>query len=336
LASIFLILPDIPEEEPEWIDAFDRISIAPRDQDLAYLLDILGRAVPATMRRTTAAGQGIAVAVRPNDPTALPIAPQFLRRQFNQIHDQWYADIGTANGRLEQGLLDLPPSEAVREVFALGFETTNILEPGTRFQAQEAWPFIASSLSTQGTPGPYWFIVRKTNDLGQLEAILTRAGRVGTRTLPRNLGECRTGLQAIRNGESVGRDTPPFSTLIDGIEKSEELRDKLMEKYNRSSGTDKELPENYAEEIRKIEQEGASIGPVLEAILDSEIPDAGKPYWARVLAEVACDQDDLPVLIRVLAENELGPAHTAARKALRQIDFLLHGPPTDLPDTEED
>lgn len=335
LSSIFLILPDVPGEEPEWISAFERISIVPRDQDIAYLLDILGRALPATMRRTTGGGQGIAVAVRPQDPNAIPIAPQFLRRQFNQIQDQWYADIGSTNGRLEQGFLDLPPTEAVRDVLALGFEVTHILEEGNHFQAQESWPFIASSLSCNGTPGPYWFLVRRTNDLGQLEAQLARASEVGPRALSRNLEECRIGLESIRSENPVGRENAPFTALIDNIRRTDPLRERLGEKLNRAAGTDKELLETFSEAIRKIEEEGAPIGPALEAILN--LPQlAGRNYWARTLAEIACDHDDLPVLVRVLAEQGLEPAHTAARKALRRIDFLLYGPPADIPETEED
>lgn len=334
LASIFLIFPDTPGQEPEWIDAFERISVAPRDQDISYLLDILGTATPATMRRTSAGGEGIAVTVTPNDPNALPIAPQFLRRQFNQIQDQWYADIANSNGRIRQDVLDLPPTEAVREVFALGFESTNILAAGIHFTSNESWPFIASSFNCNGTPGPYWFLVRKTNDLNQLEGQLRRAVQVGPRVLSRNFEECRTGLEAIRNETPIARGSGHFTGLIDSIDRSELIKSRLVEKFDRALNTNRELPENFRQAIQRIQEEAAPIGPVLESILN--LPsNSVKPFWAGTLAEVACNHDELVVLVRVLADQTLSQAHTAARKALRRIDFLLHGPPAEMSDREE-
>jgi len=41
LSSIYLILPELPLEEPEWLEAFERVAISPKEQDISFLLDTL-------------------------------------------------------------------------------------------------------------------------------------------------------------------------------------------------------------------------------------------------------------------------------------------------------
>src|SRR5690606_28063930 len=117
------------------------------------------------------AGRAVAVAVRPDDPAAIPIAPHFLRRQLNEIAEQWGADVGNANGRLPSGVLDLPPASAVRDLLVLGADRSGIIEPGELLTPHQSWPGVAASLAVQGTIGPYWFLVRATSDLDQLVGI---------------------------------------------------------------------------------------------------------------------------------------------------------------------
>ena len=51
LSSVYLVLPDIPDEEPEWLDAFVRVSIAPRERDVQFLLETLEDALPAKIKQ---------------------------------------------------------------------------------------------------------------------------------------------------------------------------------------------------------------------------------------------------------------------------------------------
>ena len=164
LASIYVVLPDVPEEEPDWLEAFDRASVSSTERDIAYLTDVLEQAIPVSLRRTSRSGRATPVTIRPEDPDTLPISPQHLRRQFNSIADQWGADIANANGRLEAGIIDLPPTEAVLEVFAIGLERAGVLLDGYNLQPHESWPFRAASASFSGRPGPYWFLLRATKD----------------------------------------------------------------------------------------------------------------------------------------------------------------------------
>ena len=108
LGSIFLVLPEIPQNVPEWIGAFDRIAIAPNDNDLSLLITTLETAIPVQLRKVSiGSGAPLGVAIKPGDPSALPIAPHQLRRSFTEISDQFGADVGSANGRLATNLLDL-------------------------------------------------------------------------------------------------------------------------------------------------------------------------------------------------------------------------------------
>ncbi|MGE3538644.1 MAG: hypothetical protein AB7N91_14600 [Candidatus Tectimicrobiota bacterium] len=325
LASVFLVLPDVPDDEPEWLSALDRVSIAPRDRDVTYLLNVLGDALPATLRRTTKSGPGIAVVVRPQDPDALPIAPQYLRRSFQERRDQLFADIANANGRLDSGTLDLPPPEAVREIFALGLESAGLLEEGHEVTAHESWPFIATSLNMSGTLGPYWFMIRNTGDLPQLRAQLQRVAKAGGASLDRKLKECQYGIQCVLDGKEIKDDDQYFKAIVQEIRQAERLRANLQSNYSRHDGQGKALPHDLISYLEDVIG-GSPVGPLLEALLESHAGTEGKAYWCRILSEVAMDVDDVPALIKVFETDDCRGAHTAARKAVRRIDFRLYGP----------
>lgn len=96
--SLFLVLPDLGASAPEWIDAFQRVSVVPTDDDISLLLTILERSDPVRLQRASAKGKGLHVVVRPDDPSAAPVAPYMLRRSLREIAEQWHADAALANG----------------------------------------------------------------------------------------------------------------------------------------------------------------------------------------------------------------------------------------------
>lgn len=331
LASLYLVLPDIPNEEPEWLQALERVAASPKEGDISYLLSALQHAVPATLRRAGGVGAIVPVVVRPNDPNAIPIAPQYLRRQFNEIPELWHADIATANGRLENGSLDLPPADAVREVFALGLERAGVIGVGDTFTAHQSWAPIVTSFSVQGTLGPYWFIVRRTPDLGQLTAQLQRAGEIGSRAVRQNIEECIHGIEAIRNNHPISRADNFFASTISDISAAERHRGRLLQNNERNQGHNRALPVRHIDALREIAEGGQAIGPLLDALLSQEdVLEECLRYWSKILADSAIDTDDLPALIIALSKDGLSTSHTAIRKALRRIDFRLYGPPIEL------
>ncbi|QMV44732.1 hypothetical protein [Cohnella cholangitidis] len=329
LSSVFLVLPEIPEEQPEWLNAFDRISISPREGDIAYLLNVLENAVPATLLRVNGGGEGLPVVVRNNDPNALPIAPQYLRREFTQIRDQWFADIGNANGRLTQGTLDLPPADFVLDAFVLRLNNLNVIQTGQFLTPHESWPFIVSSLSVNGTAGPFWFLVRATVDLNQLKAQILRVIEIGSGYLRNRRTEIIQGLDSIINNTPLSEITPFVQELLLAHESAESKKEHLNESIQRSKGSYRELSRDAEVVITEAYEGNISIGDVLIDIIENrvQIDDTrSKLYWIRILAESAYDEEDLPGLLAVLSTELYIPAHTAAKKAIRLVDFLSNGP----------
>lgn len=328
LSSIYLVLPDVPEEEPEWLDALSRVSVAPRKRDVEFLLESLQEALPAALRRAGKGGRAVPVRVDGEDPGALPIAPQFLRRQFNQIPDLWHADIATANGRLEQGALDLPPLEAVIDVFAIGLVTAGILEEGEQLGPHQAWPHVLASLGFPGTPGPYWFLVRRCDDLGQLRALLNRASK-GDGRLKERLRECLDGIELLRNGTAARRDSPVFGSLVAEVEAVQGDRERLRAREAQHRNNARALPAELRGLLGDVAEDREAVGSLIKAMLNEERSSECMTYWPRVLAESASRADDVPGLVSVLGTETAKAGHTAARKALRRIDFSLSGPSID-------
>ncbi|MDD9939415.1 MAG: hypothetical protein OXU20_00005 [Myxococcales bacterium] len=38
MRDVFLVLPEVPDNVPQWIDAFERLQVTPRARDIAVLL----------------------------------------------------------------------------------------------------------------------------------------------------------------------------------------------------------------------------------------------------------------------------------------------------------
>lgn len=334
LSSIYLVLPDVPEEEPEWLDALSRVSVAPRQRDVEFLMETLDQALPAALRRAGRGGATVPVRVDPGDQAALPIAPHLLRRQFNEIPDLWHADIATANGRMEQGALDLPPLDAVLDVFAIGLDRAGVIGQGEYLNAHQAWPHIAASFDFGGTIGPYWFLVRRCDDLAQLSALLRRAA-AGHRRLSQRISECLHGLVSLRENRVATRDTPPFGDLIKEIEQVHSDRSWLNGREVHHRNSSRALPEELRPLLNDVAQGGEAVGTLLEAFFRDDRPSECLVYWPRMLAEAANEADDIPGLVLVLKNDQATAGHTAARKALRRIDFAIFGPPVEEPDTQE-
>lgn len=327
IASIFLVLPELPDDEPDWLAALSRVSIAPKKPDLVYLIDVLAKASPVSLRRTSGAGDATPVRVSPSDPDAIPISIQNLKREFSSPADAWYADIATANTRLSGGSLDLPPAGVVRGVFAVGVEEAQLLAEGTNFSAHQSWPAILASLSVQGTPGPHFFLVRRTDDLHQLKALIQKASGLGNATLKGNADTLMTALKAMIGNKALGTNNKHYAALIEDSSRAEHARELLKYALDRSKGTVRELMKDLEPSVLEAADGKTPIRAPLEKLLDQ--PGASEfvlRYWSRILCEAATELDDVGVVAKVLERPDLSVAHTAAKKALLRIDFRANGP----------
>lgn len=330
IASIYLVIPELPTEEPEWIQAFDRLMVTPKSNDITFLLDTLQNSKYASLIKVAKSSDAIPVVVQKGNPSALPIEPQYLKKSFSDIRDRWYADRGTANGRLDQKQFDPPPIESVYEIFAFQFHVLQITDnEEAQLTAADTWPLIAASLNYAGTLGPYWYFVRKTSDWGQLESYMNRAVKVGGKTLRSGFREFKTGFDSLKNGKPLSKSEKYVDELLEDYEQSCAKRDVLLNLGNKYIGKEKELCEEAYSDLVQVSNEEKSVGKMLIKIAENQYTfknEGSRKYWARVLCEAASEIEDVPGLLAITKSTELAVAHTAARKAFRTIDFVNYGP----------
>lgn len=330
LSSIYLVIPDLPKEEPEWLEAFDRLIVTPKSNDITFLLDTLQNSKYASLVKVAKTPNALPVTIQKGNPLALPIEPQYLKKSFSDIRDRWYADRGTANGRLDQKQFDPPPIESVYMIFAFQFHLLKITDSEqAQLNAVDTWPLIASSLSYPGTLGPYWYFVRKTSDWPQLEAYMNKVAKIAGKTFEKGFKEFKSSFNVLVNQKTLSKKEGYVVKLLDAYEQASKKREKLIQLRNRHSGTDKTLCETASADLIDVINDTFSIGEMLVKLVENEYTfknvDSRK-YWARVLCEAASEIEDTQGLAAVIKDQGLSAAHTAARKAFRIIDFINYGP----------
>ncbi|TCJ18405.1 hypothetical protein EZJ19_02545 [Parasulfuritortus cantonensis] len=330
LRSLYLVLPEVPEEAPDWLDAFDRSAVAPTTEDINLLLQTLERAAPVRFQRLNAGGQGLPVVVRQQDPNALPIAAHHLRRAFGNILDQFDADVGTANGRLDAGTLDVPPESFLLDLCVLGpIQLCQSIGRQT-LTAHEVWPFVATALAQQGTQRPFWFLVSRVDDLGQLIGQLRRAFAVSRRAQFRQQ-EAPTieALEALRNARQLTAQSELAEFARTAYAAAGVSKEALAVAIERNQGTERESGPEAGVILRQVSVGAQNAGLAYEAIMAINNI-RGKRYWARLLAEASTDPEDRGMLVQILRNPDLASAQTAARRALKLIDAIAYGPQIEL------
>ena len=325
LTNMYLILPNIPDEKPDWIDALERVSIVPKSLDISFLLTSLETAMPITFRKTNQGERPIPAIIDPKNPNAISIAPHYLKSEFTNITDKFFADIANANGRLKDKFIDPPPHQIVHEIFANGLEELGIIEDGQGLTAHQSWPFIVSGLYKQGTIGPIWFFVRKTTDLSQLQAILKQVAKLGNKRLKKNIQFCISGIEAIKN-KKVAIKHELFTKIIEYTDKVEAKKACLKNYIDKSNSISKALPDELNKKLLVFEEEGEPLGAFVNELISTDINETLKGYWIKTLSEMCDSEEDLPALVEVLKEPDRVGAHTAVRKAINMIDFQFYGP----------
>jgi hypothetical protein len=328
ISSLFLILPEIPKEMPEWIEKFESIKIAPKKNDIVYLIDALEKANPVALNKVTDTSNQLNVKIVGRDiEGVIPITAHFLKSEYTQIRDQFYADIATANGRLNNKELDLPPKSSIYNASAFNVENLQILEPGKKFTAHQTWPFIVAAIDVpkNNTPAPYWFLIRLTEDLGQLKSRLKKAAKYGNITLNKNITIVLGGIEAIEQDEYINAQSVFIKQIItetnlfnNNLEKLE-----ILYKKNGLNG----LSQDYENDFSYFFSELMSIIEILTKIKqDENLNKTCKKYWIAKLTSLLPEMEDLPILANILDDAELNNTHTNIRKVFRAKDFSDYGP----------
>lgn len=333
LASIYLVIPELPTEEPTWLQAFDRLMVAPKSQDISFLLDTLQRSKYASLIKVAKSSDSIPVYVQKGNPAALPIEPQYLKKSLSDIKDRFYADRGNANGRLDANQFDPPPIESVYEIFAFGLYTLGIIDDeNTQLNAVDTWLLIAASLSYTGTSGPYWYFIKKTSDFGQLEQYINRVAKILGKRSGAYFKEFKVGMDALKKSKPLTTREKFVHDLLLEYEQASTKQQNLVSVSKKYIGKDKELCEEAQADLLRVQDEEMHVGEMLIKIAEEKYTFtnvASRKYWTRILCETASEPEDLQGLLAILKTPELNAAHTAVRKAFRVIDFINYGPKTE-------
>ena len=330
LANIFLVLPDLSEDAPEWLSALDRVHVNAKPNDISVLLKSLESATVGDLMKVGKGASGIATKIDPDNPNAVPIYIAGMKKKFENASDSWNAYVGTANAEIDHGVLSLPPIAAVYGFSAIGIDGIGLPaeETSDGLPAHVLWPFIASALNYNGTKGPCFFLARslRADAAGQLTALLKKAA-TKSNTLVKSLKNFLPLLDAT----VAKQPAPTNSTVAAALAKSGTARDENRENLEdvlveRRELTSVDLESKY-DQLIAIFTQSDSVGACITAIVEGKIDLKDETFSAlRKLIAAASDREDIAPLARIIGDNDFKMVATQARKAIAEIDYVLYGP----------
>lgn len=99
---MFLVLPYIPEVAPDWLDKFNHVAVSPpSDSDISYLVQTLSNAHSIYFLKNRGGKEGIPVKIDNNNPSAIPIAIQDIKRTLNGEPSKFNNDVLTGKYSFE-------------------------------------------------------------------------------------------------------------------------------------------------------------------------------------------------------------------------------------------
>lgn len=329
LVSLFLVLPEVPTYKPEWLEKISNVNIAPKKDDIAFLLKVLGECESVNLVKRRNTGSELPVSIQQGNPNALPIDPHYIRKEFTKFKDQFYADISTANGRLNQKQLDLPPIDSVYYIVSNRIEVIEEKFNNEKMSHLDSWPFIIRSMSQQGTIGPYWYFVRKTENISQLTSYLNKAFQLATGYLKRRerKHELFSGIDCLL--ESKTNNSYHVKDIEILVKNFNDAKTNFENRIN-SSSFRSEHPEYYEIFSNVISGDNNINYAIEKALNDSNLNIATLKTWIKYLVEIAESEEDLLSIIELLKDNKFSAIYTNIRKAIRRIDFLCYGPSIEI------
>lgn len=331
LKGMYLVLPYIPEVAPDWVDAFDRMTIAsPTEGDLSYLMKTMEEAHSIYLIKNRGGKEGIPVRVDPNNPNALPIAIQNIKRTLNSIPDKFLNDVLSANTRLAERRLDLPIDAFLVDLYALGLEETGVINTErTKLTAQQVWPFVAAAYSTNGTPRPCWFLIRQCDELDQLISYMKQAEACGNGYLKRRMPDLLLALEAYKNQAVMrvqDRRGSPFKDILSYKKKTDAITEEQRKPFTPTFLHKYHLNEKENEIVHDFWVGTINAGKALSALMDMDSLDESGKKVALMLLPLCYDDADKNGLVSVLRGEHMKGYISIARKMMFMADFLKNGP----------
>ena len=330
LANIFLVLPDLSEDAPEWLSALQHVHVNAKPHDISILLKTLQNATVGDLVKVGKGASGIATKIDPNNPDAIPIYVSGMKKKFDNPADTWNAYAGTANAQLDQGVLSLPPIAALYVFSALGIDGIGLPseEVSDGLPAHVVWPFIAAALNYIGTKGPCFFLARplKADATGQLTALLKKAGAKST-TLAKALKDYLPLLDATVAKQTAPANSAVANTLTKNGTARDENRENLADFLTERRDSAPSALQPAYDQLIAIFAQSDSVGTCIMAVADGKVVLGDDKFPVlRLLIAAASDREDIAPLARLVGDNNLKPAATQARKAIAEIDYVLYGP----------
>jgi len=331
LQSIFLVLPELVEDTPEWLGALDRVQVTPRQNDLTILLRSLRGAKTGDLLKVGKGSKGIATRVENRNQNALPVRIERFKSTATSLEDRFQVDITEANTYLDQGRLRLPPIRSIYEYFAIGLEHLGLVDETERsgLTGHEAWPMVASALNYTGTPGPVFFIAQFTRNLeiGQMIALLSKAAKLNTH-LKNRVDDYTQLLVAIARSERKFTGTV-YEELTNALNERMTCRTKLEEKLKnrfKRMGVLQDFAEGFLNELDTSDDLGPLIETVLKKMVLEERDNLDKAAMPtlRDLINATTEQEEVFSLLHVLEDQACSAVYTEVRKAIRVLDFSMH------------
>lgn len=338
LSAMYLVLPFVPETQPEWLTDFGKAKIAPpQEGDINYLVRTLNTAHSIYLMKARGGREGVPVRIDNSNPDALPISVQYLKRELKTIPDKFYNDNLAANTRLEQeNRLDLPIEDFIVDLYALGIEKSNIIRPEEMLTAQQTWAYVSSANQTSGNPRPYWFFIRRCNELDRLKAMLQKASSFGNAYLKKRMPLILTCIQAIKDGGTIKsedypkRSDPVAHAILNGIKEyynnslkaEDSLKSNLTPSFIRKNPLSAQISDLIADYLAG----NITIGVSLENILKQEELTENDKKVARMLLPACYKNEDRNGLVAVLRTSHLKGYQSGVRKMMFYTDFIKNGP----------
>lgn len=72
--------------------------------------------------------------------------------------------------------------------------------------------------------GPYWYFVRKTSDLSQLESYINRAAKYAGKTLRNGIKEFKSYIEKFRKGSPFSKKDKEILEMLTEYERSSEKK----------------------------------------------------------------------------------------------------------------
>lgn len=331
LSGIFLVLPALPDDPPKWLDSLKNVQVTPKTKDIAVLVQAISKASVGEFSKVGKGIQSVPVKiVGKDDPDAIAVYTSNVKKQFDNIYDEWRASIGSSNTALEKRIFSVPHIQSIYDFFAIGLKHIGIPEEelDSGLSAHDLWPFIASSLGYQGIPGPCFFLAKrlKERESGQLKALLENAGKLKKKLRDRT-DSYFPALEACATSKAISRRRSLIANLVADSDEREQSRERLLGALKRKLLV---IDKNEAKEAERIlaaveieEEVAAGTAKLIE--YSESLPRSRNPL-ARLLCAASINRDDVGPLASMFRDSGFEQVYSDARKAIRAIDFSLYGP----------